>query len=114
VAAVRQCDRGSGPFCAVELVVVARRYRTSDALLASERRQLRKLGWTGTGGDTGDEQAADSPGHKLRLTYATAYGDLKGIDLGWIQRSRRITLALSHVLFNRSAAMSLMLELGAS
>ena len=47
------------------------------------------LGWTGANADTGQQRAADSPGHKLRLTYAPAAGDLQGIDLGWIKRSRR-------------------------
>ena len=48
------------------------------------------------------------------MTYATAYGDLKGIDLGWIKRSRTITLALSRALFDRASAMSVMLEVGSS
>lgn len=113
-AQVRQCDRGTNAFCALELVVVDPRLETSNALLTSERRQLRRHGWTQFGGDTGDQRAAESPGHELRVTYATAYSDLKGIDLGWIQRSRPITLALSRALFDRASAISMMLEVGSS
>jgi hypothetical protein len=112
VAQAPRCDRGANGFCAVELVVVAPRFRDSVDLLKSERRQLRKLGWSGANGDTGDERAADSPGHRLRLTYATAAGDLKGIDLGWIDRSRAVTVALARALIARSPALSMMLEYG--
>jgi hypothetical protein len=75
---------------------------------------LLKSGWTGADADSGEQRAADSPGHKLRVTYATAYGDLKGIDLGWIKRSRKLTLALSRAIFDHAAAMSMLLEVGAS
>jgi hypothetical protein len=112
VAEVKQCDRGANSFCALELVVVDTRYKTSRDLVRSEHRLLKRSGWSSANADTGEQRAADSPGHKLRVTYATAYGDLKGIDLGWIQRPRKITLALSHALFDRSAAMSIMLEIG--
>ena len=114
LAEARRCDRGANVFCAWELVVVATGYRTSDALLRSEHRRLLKLGWTGANADTGEEKAADSPGHKLRVTYATAYGDLKGIDLGWIKRSRQTTLTLSKAMFQHSPALSMLLEEGAS
>ena len=110
----RQCDRGANAFCALELVVVDRRYRCSDALRASEHHQLHSRGWRSVGGDTGEQLAANSPGHKLRLTYSTAAGDLEDIDLGWIQRPRAITLALSRAMFDRTPAMSMMLEVGAS
>lgn len=114
VTRVQRCDRGANAYCAIQLVVVGSRYRTSTDLVRSERAHLGKLGWTTVNGDTGDERAAESPGHKLRLTYSTAYGDLRGIDLGWIKRPRRIALALSHALFYRASAMSLMLEAGPS
>jgi hypothetical protein len=114
VTQVRQCDRGANAFCALELVIVDPRAKTSNDLLASERRQLRKRGWTLVSGDTGEQNAAESPGHELRVTYATAYSDLKAVDLGWIQRSRRITLALSRSLFGRASAISMMLEVGSS
>ena len=111
---VRQCDRGANAFCAVEAVVVAPRYKDSVALVHDERRHLLSMGWAGDNGDTGEEHAAESPGHKLRLTYATAFGDLKGIDLGWIKRPRPIALALSHAMFDGRPAMSMMLESGTS
>jgi hypothetical protein len=114
VANVRSCDRGANPYCAVQLVVVGGRYGSSMALLAREQGRLRQLGWTSGAGDTGVEQSADSPGHKLRLTYATASNDLMAIDLGWIQRRRPIALALSAELFDRAPAISLMLETGSS
>lgn len=114
VAQTRQCDPGSNAYCALELVVVGARYRDSVDLLKSERKHLVSLGWTNTSADTSKQSAAESPGHKLRLTYATADGDLLGVELGWIKRPRTIELALSHALFERSAALSLMLELGPS
>ncbi|MDQ6606908.1 MAG: hypothetical protein M3Z06_10235 [Actinomycetota bacterium] len=112
VQQVRQCDRGANSFCAIELVVVDPRYRTSLDLLTGEHQRLASLGWTSANAQIGEERAADSPGHKLRVTFATDSGDLKGIDLGWIHRSRQTALALSHALFAHSAALSLMLEEG--
>lgn len=114
VAQVRQCDRGANSFCAIEVVVSDRGFKTSTDLLDAQHEQLRKHGWTGGTGDTGDQKAADSPGHKLRVTYATASGDLKGVDLGSIERPRQITLALSRVLFDQAPAMSIMLEVGST
>jgi hypothetical protein len=114
VAQNRRCDRGANSYCAVQLVIVGGRYRTSTRLLTEEQNHLASQGWTQTDGDAGDEAAADSPGHKLRLTYATASDDLKGVDLGWIKRSPRITMALSRVMFDRAPALSLMLENGSS
>jgi hypothetical protein len=114
VAHVRSCDRGANPYCAVQLVVVGRRYPSSMALLLSEKRRLEQLGWTSGAGDDGAERAADSPGHTLRLTYATASNDLLGVDLDWIQRRRPIARALSAQIFDRAPALSLMLETGSS
>jgi hypothetical protein len=82
--------------------------------MSAERAQLKRHGWTGASGETGDERAADSPGGKLRVTYATAYGELHGIDELWVKRSRTTTLALSHAMFARASAMSILLELGPS
>ena len=114
VSSARQCDRGANPYCALELVVVDPRYRSSGDLLTSEHRQLKASGWAETGGDTGQELAANSPTHPLRLTYATAVGDLRGVDLGWIPRSRQTALALSRQIFDRAPAISLMLESSSS
>jgi hypothetical protein len=114
VTEVHRCDRGANPYCAVQMVVVGDRYPSSAALLDSERKQLVASGWSLTDAQTGDERAADSPGHKLRLTFATAALDLKDVDLGWIQRSPVIGRSLSRTMFNRQSAMSLMLETGDS
>ncbi|HEY6398448.1 MAG TPA: hypothetical protein VIX82_13445 [Solirubrobacteraceae bacterium] len=110
VAHVRQCDRGANVYCAIELVVVDNHYQSSTALVASEKRALKQRGWTRAGPDTSEEHAADSPGRKFRVTYATALGELTGIELGWIQRPRTITLALSRGMFNRVPTMAVMLE----
>jgi hypothetical protein len=111
---VRRCDRGANPYCAIQLVVVGRRYKSSLALLDSERRHLRAIGWSSSSADIGTERAADSPGHKLRLVYATAALDLQAVDLGWVRRSPEISTALSRTMFARQSAMSLMLETGSS
>jgi hypothetical protein len=113
-AQTRQCDSGSNAFCAIELVVVDPSYKSSDLLALDEAHHLRKAGWSLADGDTGVETAANSPHHGLRVTYSTAIDDLRGIDLDQIQRPRAITLALSNTLFDRVAAMSMMLEVGAS
>jgi hypothetical protein len=112
VSKVQQCDAGENPYCAVELVVVNPAYRDSGVLVVAERRTLARKGWTADHATNGDEHAAESPGDKLRVTYATADGDLKDIELGWIKRSHAISLALSHALFDRAAAISVMLEVG--
>ncbi len=111
---VRRCDRGANPYCAVQLVAVNEHAGSSTALLASERQHLKALGWTLTEADTGDETAADSPGHRLRLIYSTAALDLKDTDLGWIQRAPVISRALSKVMFDRQPAISLMLQTGSA
>jgi hypothetical protein len=110
VTQLRQCDRGANAFCAIVAVVVDPHAASAGALVTSEHRYLRRVGWTAGAGDDGDEQAAESPGHKLRVTYASAVADLIGIDLGWIKRPRQVTLALTRELFGRTPAMSIMLE----
>jgi len=112
VSQVRQCNQGTNAYCAIEFVVVNKRIANSWGLVAKERRALAQRGWNATHANNGDEHAATSPGDKLRVTYATAYGDLKDIELGWITRAKPISLALSHAIFARAAAMSLMLEIG--
>jgi hypothetical protein len=114
VSQARQCDPGANAFCALEFVLVDHHYSTSTALLAAEEQSLRQRGWSSANGDFGQESAADSPGHRLRLTYGTAASELEGIDLGWIQRSRAIAHSLSGTMFARSPAISLMLETGSS
>ncbi|MGI8430570.1 MAG: hypothetical protein ACR2OB_15000 [Solirubrobacteraceae bacterium] len=116
IAQARVCDAGANSFCALELVVADRdhRYQSSTDLLSSERRRLRGLGWAATNADTGEQRAAESPGHKLRVTYATAQGDLLGIDRDWIKRTPAIWLALSQTLYHRTSALSMMVETGVS
>jgi hypothetical protein len=111
---VRSCDRGANPYCAEQLVVVGPAYQSSTALLAGEQRLLAQRGWSSSAGTDGNERAADSPGHELRLSYATAYDDLLGIDSNWIQRTATIARALSTAMFDRSPAISVMLTRGSS
>jgi hypothetical protein len=110
----RICDSGSRAYCTIELVVLDPRYQSSDIFAHDESKHLRKAGWSLADGDTSTESSANSPGHKLRLTYSTAADDLQQIDLGSITRSRPVVLALSSSMFERAAAMSMMLEVGAS
>ena len=112
VARSQLCDPGANAFCAVQLVVYDRNYTTSNDFLLSERRELHAHGWTGANGDTGEESAADSPGHRLHLTYATANGDLDGLIFHWIQRPWPIWSALSNSIWDQAPALSLMLEDG--
>jgi uncharacterized protein YceK len=114
VAQTTQCDRGANGFCAIEAVIVDRRFGSSGALVASEGRMLHSLGWTTSAGDDGPEVAAQSPGQKLRVTYATAKADLIGRDEGWIKRSRSIALALDRQFIHGIPAMSILLEVGAT
>jgi hypothetical protein len=107
-----QCDRGANAFCAIEAVVVDRSFNSSGALAASEDHLLHRLGWKSSAGDDGDEVAADSPGQKVRVTFATAIDDLIGIDEHWIRRSRSIEMALDRTMFDRTPAMSIMVEVG--
>lgn len=114
LTSVRRCDRGANAYCALQLVIGARGYADSTALLHSERDHLKGLGWSIANADTGDEHAADSPRHRLHLLYATAALDLKDLDLGWIQRAPVIGRTLSKAMFDRTPALSLMLETGSS
>ena len=113
VQQARRCDQGSNAYCAIDLVVRNPRYTSSDVLAHEESHWLRGHGWSLAGGDTGLQSAANSPGHKLRLTFSSAAGDLQEIDLGIINRPWPITYALSSSMFDRAAAMSMMLEVGA-
>jgi hypothetical protein len=111
---VRSCDRGVHPYCALQVILVGDRHQTSQALRTAYGARLNKLGWTTTMGPDGNETAADAPGHELRLTFATAYEDLLGVDSNWVQRTAEITHALSSALFDRAPALSIMLLRGSS
>jgi len=112
VAQARQCDPGANAFCALEFVAVDPRYASSNDFLVAERLHLHALGWSLVDAQVDGEAAAQSPGHRLRLTYSTASSDLQQIELGLIGRAQTIEVALSRTLFNRTPAMSLMLEDG--
>jgi hypothetical protein len=112
VARANACDAGANAYCAIDLVVVNPRFKTAQDLVTNERRWLKRSGWILVSAQTGDEMAADSPGARLRVTFATALLDLKDIELGWIKRPRPISLALSRAIFDGEAAMSMNLVAG--
>ena len=112
VSKVRVCDRGSNHYCALELVMTDPHYASPRDLVLAERDVLKAHGWTGASAQTGDEMADESPGNKLRITYATAYGDLHDIEFGWVQRTRRTQKALSKQMFAGATAMSAQLQVG--
>jgi hypothetical protein len=112
-AHVTRCDPGANRYCALQLVVVGP-YGSSEDLLTSERKYLQSLGWGLVNAQTGDEHAAESPGHRFHIVLATAALDLKDWDLGWIKRSRTIARALSQTMIHRQSALSVMLESGAA
>ncbi len=111
---IKQCDRGANAFCAIELVIVDPLYHSSIDLEKAEHKWVRAAGWRGVGGDTVYENAAESPGHKLRVTYATATDDLRAVDLGFIKRPSEIAIELSRTMFTHAPAMSMLLESGDS
>ncbi len=112
VTNVRVCDQGGTPYCALELVIADPRYASSRQLVVAEQDLLRARKWTAASAQTADEVASESPGHNLRVTYATAFGDLKGIDLGWIGRVQQVQQSLSRQMFAGHAAMSAQLQAG--
>lgn len=109
---IRRCDDGSHVFCALDMVVTDPYFQNGGQLLVSERRYLRHLGWSLEEGEIGQERSAISPGHRFRIIYATAAGELLALDLGWVQRPPPIALTLSRTLFDRQAAISLRVEAG--
>jgi hypothetical protein len=111
---VRTCDPGANAFCAWELVVAGDHFRSSEALMNAEHHHLRLLGWTSANADTGNQDAQDSPGHKLRVTYATPLSDLQNVEVWGVKRAPQIQHALSTVMFARTPALSILYELGAS
>ena len=113
VAEQRSCNAGASSFCGIQMVVSGSTYSSLHQLVLAERNLLRSEGWVGASPDTGDEVANESPQNKLRVTYGTAFDELKAVDLGWFQRSWPIVSALDQTLFNRSPSMSVLLEVGA-
>jgi len=108
----RECNHGANPYCSVEMVVQNSTYQSPRRLLFDERDYLYHHGWRVASPNTGVELAAESPGHKLRVTYATALQDLKGVDLGWIARPASIKYALDRAVFDHVPTMSVLLEVG--
>jgi len=109
---IRACNKGADAFCALELVLVGHGYTTSNALLDSEASLLARLHWRQAHADTGLERAANSPGGGLRLTYATARGELQSIGLGWSKRAPALAVALAHTMFDNVPALALLVEVG--
>lgn len=109
---VRRCDEGSHAFCSLAMVVIDPLYRSSGRFLVEERKHLQHLGWTLQAGEIEQERSAVSPGHKLRIVYATAAGDLLALDQQWIKRPQPIGQVLSRTLFAGLPAISLMVEAG--
>jgi hypothetical protein len=114
VARADACDAGANAYCALDAVVVDPHFKSAQQLVTDERRWLKQHRWIRVSAQTGDEQAADSPGDRLRVTYSTAALDLKDIELGWIKRPRTIQLALSDALYDGSPTMSIMVVAGPS
>jgi hypothetical protein len=112
VTQVRECDKGANAFCAIELVVLDPRYSSSMQLVKGERNLLKRSSWSGVAPDDGRQRAAQSPGQKLRVTFATAEADLLGTELGWIKRPWPITYTLARAMFDRAPVMSILLEAG--
>lgn len=108
----RICDKGRNAYCAVEMVMSAPGYASSVDLQKAERLLLKKRGWVKVNAPVGQELAADSPGDHLRVTYAAANMELEAIDLGWVKRSRPITLSLSRQIFNHASALAVLLQAG--
>lgn len=113
-AQVHRCDRGTNAYCSEQVVVEGQGYTSSADLLITERHLLDHLGWSSAAGTDGMEKGEDSPGHELRMIYATAYGDLLGIDSNWVRRAPPIARALSQAMFDRAPALSIMLVRGSS
>jgi hypothetical protein len=112
VARQMVCNRGQNAYCALELVLRGTGYSSSIALQRAERLLLKRHGWKKVNAPVGQELAADSPGNGLRVTYAAANMELEAIDLGWVKRSRPITLTLSREIFDHHPAIAVFLQLG--
>lgn len=112
VSAQRVCDRGTNAYCALELVVVGHGYRSSQEMQRAERLLLKSHGWKRVNAPVGQELAADSPGGRLRVTYATDSQELEAIDLGWVKRPRALSLTLSRELFGHASALAMLVQFG--
>ena len=109
----RVCDSGSNSYCAWELVVAGAGYRDSNALFEAEHRLLLSRHWSGADGDIRSQHAADSPGHRLRVTYANPVDELTGTGIFGVRRTQAIQLALTNAVFGHTSEISMLLEVGA-
>ena len=114
VAKSRRCDHGSNVYCDLYLAVIDRNFTGSQGFMSALRRHLKALHWSVGIGDIGQEQTAVSPGHKYRLTYATDEGELRAVDLGWVQRPSAVSVALARAMFQSTAALSVIVAAGPS
>jgi hypothetical protein len=112
VVSQRVCNPGANAYCALELVLRGQGFASSVDLQRAERLLLAQRGWEKANAPVGQELAADSPSGKLRVTYAAANLELEAVDLGWVKRSRRITLALSREIFDHQPAIAVLLQVG--
>lgn len=106
------CNAGSDAYCALQLVIAGKGYRTSVSMISAEAAVLRRLHWRHENADTALEHAAYSPGDKLRLTYATPKSELASIELGWVTRAHAVQVTLAHTLFADRPALSMLVEIG--
>ena len=110
----RRCDKGKHVFCGLYMVIYDGRYRGSQAFMSAERKHLQSMGWSVGQGDIGQEQSAVSPDHRYRLTYSTSEGELRAIDLGWVQRPSAVSEALARAMFDQTAALEVTVSAGPS
>ncbi len=111
VARVKQCDPGANAYCAIELAVYNRHYGNSDDLFGAEKKLLQHAHWTNANGLVGPESAADSPGHKLHLTYAAAGSELYSTAEHYVKRPPSIVTALSNAIWGEGTpAMAMIVE----
>ncbi len=82
--------------------------------MSAQRRHLKAMNWSVGIADIGQEQTAVSPDHKYRLTYATDEGELRAIDLGWVQRPSAVSVALARAMFQGTPALSIIVAAGPS
>jgi hypothetical protein len=110
----RRCDRGSDPYCSLQLVLAGPGYDSSAALRDAQRAVLKRAGWTSASGNTDAQRSATSPGGKLRMTLATSFNDLLSADTGTIELAPSVTRALSRQLFSRTPSLSATVQSGGS
>ncbi len=110
----RRCDTGHNVFCGLYEVVVDSSYPGPRALMSAERRLLRSKKWSIGQGAIGQEQSAVSPDRRYRLTYSAGDGELRAIDLGWVQRPSAVSLALARAMFAGTAALEVTVAAGPS